>query len=225
MPLPSALVLDLDGTLIDSAADLADAANALLSEFGRPQLSVEAIRGMVGNGLAVLAVRAMTATGPAPDPAEGQDLGRILLKHYLNPKSPPQTLVFPGVVEILESMREQGVLLGLCTNKAQTATEAVLDKTGLAGYFDTVVGYDLTPAPKPDAAHVQTVLDRLGNPVSAVMVGDSPIDLMAGKSAGLAVVLVTYGYGTDEALAAADAKIDHFSDLPIVLPPLVEKLG
>ncbi|MGY9054139.1 MAG: HAD-IA family hydrolase [Alphaproteobacteria bacterium] len=218
--LPSALVIDLDGTLVDSAADLANAVNALLREMQLPEVSDEAVRGMIGNGLGMLAMRALLASGAEPTEADVPVLGKRLLRHYLNPTDAPQTKVFPGVIETLIAFQGKGIKLGLCTNKAQAATEMVLHKTGLASFFDSVVGHDRAPTPKPSPAHVQAVLADLGNPSDAVMVGDSAIDLAAGRSAGLPVVLMTYGYGTPEALATADATISHFADLPEALAQL-----
>ncbi len=217
MPLPDALVLDLDGTLIDSAADLADAVNSLLAESGLESVSLDAVRGMIGDGLGMLAFRAFTAAGAPPERAEVPALAARLLQHYIDPARVPRTEVFPGVPETLSAFQVAGVKLGLCTNKAQAATELVLKKTGLTGYLDCVIGQDLAPRPKPDAAHVQAALDGLGNPGHAVMVGDSMNDLIAGRAAGLPVVLVTYGYGTPAALAEADATIANFADLPKAL--------
>lgn len=220
MPLPDALVLDLDGTLIDSAADLADAVNSLLHEMGLPAVSLEAVRGMIGDGLGMLAFRALTAAGAAPARADVPVFAARLLQHYIDPARVPRTEVYAGVPETLAALVQAGVKLGLCTNKAQAATELVLKKTGLGKYLNCVVGQDLAPRPKPDAAHVQAVLGPLGNPARAVMVGDSVNDLKAGRAAGLPVILVTYGYGTPAALAEADATIDHFADLPKALAQL-----
>ena len=220
MALPDALVLDLDGTLIDSAADLADSVNAMLREMDRPAVCLEAVRGMIGDGLGMLACRALAATGDPPAEADIPAYATRLLTHYVNPEREPKTVVFPGVVDVLRDMSARGVKLGLCTNKAQAATELVLKKTGLDRLMDNVAGFDLTPAPKPDPAHVLVALEPLGTPDRAVMVGDSANDLKAGRAAGLPVVLVTYGYGTPQALAAADATIDSFNDLPDALARL-----
>ena len=218
--MPNALILDLDGTLIDSAADLADAVNGLLAEMSLPAISLDAVRSMIGDGLGMLALRALTAAGAAPAQPDLPALSARLLQHYLDPARVPRTEVYDGVPETLAAMRGVGIKLGLCTNKAQAATELVLKKTGLAVYMDCVIGHDLALRPKPDAAHIQAVLAPLGNPARAVMVGDSANDLMAGQAAGLPVVLVTYGYGTPAALAAADATIDRFADLPKALTRL-----
>jgi len=215
--LPQALVLDLDGTLIDSAADLASAVNMLLREFRRPEVSLDAVRSMIGDGLGVLALRALSATGEPPSPRDLPGITKRLLQHYINPSRPARTQVYPGVVETLQQLKKRGVRLGLCTNKAQEATELVLTKTGLSAFFDCVVGQDFAPKPKPDPAHVRAVLTGLDSPQIAVMVGDSGNDLAAGRGAGLPVVLVTYGYSTKGPLAAADATIDRFADLPDAL--------
>jgi phosphoglycolate phosphatase len=220
LALPDALVLDLDGTLIDSAADLADSVNRLLAEMGRPEVGLEAVRGMIGDGLGMLAYRALAATGAPPDRSGLPAIAARLLAHYVDPARELKTLVFDRVPEVLAGLSARGVKLALCTNKAQEATELVLKKTGLAPLLDCAVGFDLAPAPKPDPAHVRKALEMLGHPARAVMVGDSGNDLKAGQAAGLPVVLVTYGYGTPAALAAADATISHFGDLPAALENL-----
>lgn len=220
MPLPDALVLDLDGTLVDSAADLAVAVNSMLRGMGRTEVALDDIRGMIGDGLGMLAYRALAATGEPPAQAEIPAYAARLLAHYVDPSHEPQTRMFPGVAEVLGDLRAQGVKLGLCTNKAQAATEQVLRKTSLDALLDCAAGYDLAPVPKPDPAHVRKTLEMLGNPATAVMVGDSNNDLKAGKAAGLPVILVTFGYGTPEALQAADATIDDFAELPAALARL-----
>jgi phosphoglycolate phosphatase len=221
LTLPEALVLDLDGTLIDSATDLADSVNLLLSELDRPPISVDAVRGMIGDGLGMLTLRALKETGGLPEHADLRDLAERLLRHYIDPARAPKTQVFADVPETLQLFVEAGVRLGVCTNKSQRATEMVLTKTGLAGYFDCVVGQDKAKAPKPDRAHVEAVLAELGAPESALMVGDSGNDLDSGRNAGLKVILVTYGYGTPEALAAADMTVDRFGALPEAIAQLL----
>lgn len=216
----NALVLDLDGTLIDSAADLADVANRLLSDCGRSPLTVDQVRAMIGDGIGALVARAFAATGAPADQSALPSLSRAFLAHYLDPTREHVARVFPGVEPTLRGFVAAGVRLGVCTNKAQAATEMVLAETGLAPLFDAVVGQDAAPAAKPDPAHVQAVLSALGQPAAAAMVGDSGNDLAAGRAAGLPVVMVTYGYGRAQDIAMADARVDTFADLPAVLAAL-----
>jgi phosphoglycolate phosphatase len=124
---------------------------------------------------------------------------------------------------VLAALAADGIAVGLCTNKPQAATLALLSGLGIADYFGAVVGGDaLAGVRKPDARHVLAVLERLGAaPHEAVMVGDSPIDVQAGRDAGLRVIAVTFGYplGPVESLGA-DRLIDRFDELTGVLATL-----
>lgn len=217
---PDALVFDLDGTLIDSAADLALILNRLLAERGRAEVSPDSVRGMIGNGIGALVARGFAATGAPLDAATHAAAARRFLDLYLDPDRPHHAKPYPGVIETLTGFAAQAIPMGVCTNKTQVATEMVLREAGLAAFFDSVVGHDRAPMPKPAPAHVLAVCRALGDPQAAVMIGDSVNDLQAGQAAGLKVVLVTYGYGTPQALAAADARIDRFDALPVALAGL-----
>lgn len=214
---PDAIVFDLDGTLIDSAADLSNTLNLLLTEHNRPHLSVESVRGMIGDGVGALVRRGFAATGEPVALTDHALLTQRFLELYIDPRRDHLAHPYPGVVETLQAFADLGIAMGVCTNKAQVATDLVLRDAGLSEFFTAVIGQDSAPAPKPDPAHVLAVCAALGGPNVAVMVGDSRNDVRAGQSAGLKVVMVTYGYGTPEALAAADARIDRFADLPAAI--------
>jgi phosphoglycolate phosphatase len=217
---PDALIFDLDGTLIDSAADLAVTLNLLLSEHQRPAVTLEAVRTMIGDGVGRLVQRGFAATGTPAAAKDQPALTRRFLELYTDPTRDHVARPYPGVLETLLQFAAQGLPMGVCTNKAQVATEMVLHEAGLSRFFRCVVGHDRAPAPKPDPSHVGAVYSALGHPGSAIMIGDSRNDLLAGRGFGLKVVLVTYGYGSPEALAAADATIDRFDDLPSVFAAL-----
>ena len=218
--LPDAIVFDLDGTLIDSAADLTATLNMLLHEHNRPQLSVESVRAMIGDGVGALVRRGFAATGAANVQADYGALTSRFLELYMDPHRDHLARPYPGVTETLRDFASAGVRMGVCTNKAQVATDLVLRDAGLDRFFTAVVGQDSAPAPKPDPAHVRAVCLALGNPDTAVMVGDSINDVRAGQSAGFKVLLVAYGYGSLEALAAADACVERFDHLPMAIARL-----
>lgn len=217
---PDAIVFDLDGTLIDSAADLAATLNLLLQEHSRPQLSVESVRAMIGDGVGALVSRGFAATGQALDLPDHGAVTERFLELYIDPARDHLARPYPGVAEALAVFAEAGIVMGVCTNKAQVATDLVLRDAGLDRFFGAVVGQDSAPAPKPDPAHVRAVCTALGNPTCAVMVGDSLNDVRAGQAAGLSVILATYGYGTPAAIAAADGRIDRFDQLPAAIARL-----
>lgn len=217
---PDAIVFDLDGTLIDSAADLAATLNLLLQEHSRHQLSVENVRAMIGDGVGALVVRGFAATGEGLGQSDHGAVTARFLELYMDPARDHLARPYPGVAEALAIFAEAGIAMGVCTNKAQMATDLVLRDAGLDRYFGAVVGQDSAPAPKPDPAHVRAVCTALGNPKCAVMVGDSLNDVRAGQAAGLRVILATYGYGTPAAVAAADGRIERFDQLPAAIARL-----
>ncbi|CAA7620271.1 phosphoglycolate phosphatase [Magnetospirillum sp. UT-4] len=209
----SAIIFDLDGTLIHSVPDLAWAVNALLAEEGREPLTEADVGPMVGNGVAVLVERAFTARGGMPqgDPAE---LVRRFVAHY-EPNATRLTRPFEGVVETLKVLKAKGLTLAICTNKVSSATREILRALDLEQYFAVVVGGDDTPVHKPDPAHVNLVLDRLGvHHDDAVYVGDSINDVLAAKGAHVRCILVSFGYTKVPARdLGADLVIDSFADL------------
>jgi phosphoglycolate phosphatase len=217
------VVLDLDGTLIDSAPDLRAAANTVLAEAGRPALDLPTVRSFVGDGVRVLVERAFAATGPAlAGPALDQATARYV--ELYEAAATVLTRPYEGVPETLARLRAGGLKLAVCTNKPVAAAGIVLRDLGLAPLIDAVSGGDSVARRKPDPAHVLDALRRVGGTVpEAAMVGDAEPDIAAGKAAGLATVAVTYGYcKVPHAALGADALIDRFADLDAALRQLRE---
>jgi phosphoglycolate phosphatase len=209
----AAVIFDLDGTLIDSAGDIADALNRLLTDEGRPNLSVDAVAQLVGEGVLVLIERAWSQTGAPAKPEEKAELARRYLDYYAqNPAQ--QTTVFEGVPEALSALKAQGWTIGVCTNKPDAITQSVLSRVGLAPLIDGVVGGDF-PRRKPDGEHILETLRRLGADLGASLyVGDSITDVRAARSAEIPIICVAFGYAqtTPEALGA-DIMIPSFDKL------------
>jgi phosphoglycolate phosphatase len=186
------IVFDLDGTLIDSQRDLADATNALIEEYGKPPLPVADIVAMVGEGAAVLVHRALTAAGLNPDTPGTLDR---FLAHY-DQRLTVHTRPYAGIPELLPALRSEGHRLAVLTNKPQNATLTILARLGLAGSFSDVVGGDTGAGRKPDPAGLLAMIARARTvPSSTVLVGDSPIDLETARRAGTRVCLARYGFG------------------------------
>jgi phosphoglycolate phosphatase len=210
-----AILFDLDGTLIDSAPDLHSAANKLLAEENRRPVSLLELTNMIGDGVPKLVERAFEMTG---DPAPASNLG-ALSKRYLEfyePHSADLTTTFPGTIDCLEVLKDQGYALAICTNKPYAATLEILPPMGLSKFFDVIIGGDtLVGIKKPDPRHLLAALDKLGlTPEQAIMIGDTANDVSAAKAAGIPAIVCRFGYtkGAAENLNG-DLIIDHFDDL------------
>ncbi|NWG31572.1 MAG: phosphoglycolate phosphatase [Rhodocyclaceae bacterium] len=210
MPLAvKAVLLDLDGTLLDTVLDLHAAANGMLADLGRPPVAVEDIRAYVGRGIPNLVKRVLAghleaADDPTPPPAEALASFRKHYAHFNGRATRP----FPGVMEGLEALKAMHLPMGVITNKAKDFTLPLIARTGLAPYFDVTVAGDMLPKPKPDPMPLVWACGRLGvSPADTLMVGDSVHDFKAGRAAGCYVFLVPYGYneGQDVRTLAADA--------------------
>jgi phosphoglycolate phosphatase len=218
-----AVVFDLDGTLADTAPDLSAHLNEMLAEFGRPGLPLEEIRTMIGDGARVLLQRGLEASGGVP---AGADLDALFLQFLTRYTARPVRYgaVYDGVLDVLDGLEAAGVKLGVCTNKAQAPSDAVLAELGLDRYFPVVIGGDSLRVRKPDPGHLRAVVERLGvAPQQAVMVGDSDTDLLTARATGMPCVLVSFGYTRIAAAElGADRVIDHFDELCPALAALAD---
>ena len=216
---PSLIVFDLDGTLIDSAADLAAAINAMLADFGCEPLEVAQVRRMIGDGVAMLVARALAARHcEQADPARA---AAIFMRHYESDAT-SLTTAFPGVAEALQALRAAGLPLAVCTNKPARITTGILDELGLAGYFSRVIGGDSLPFRKPDPRVLLTLMATFAAaPESSLLVGDSEVDAATASAAGVPFVLMKHGYrrGPAEEIPCI-AALESFAELP----PLVRAL-
>ncbi len=217
----TALVFDLDGTLIDSVTDLRIATNRLLAEHGRPPLDDAAVRRMVGDGAQRLVERAFAETGaPLPEAEVPAATERFVAFYEQSPAE--HTRPFEGVAETLARLHGQGRRLAVCTNKPEQASRQLLEALHLSRYIDAVVGGDTLSVRKPHPDHVRHALAELGVPRGpALLVGDNEHDVAAGQAADLKVVLMTYGYArVPPEAAGADHLLDHFASLPGLLDDL-----
>lgn len=197
------LVFDLDGTLIDSRQDLADSANALITERGGSPLPVDAVTAMVGEGAALLVRRALTAAGLEPDLETG--LPRFL--ELYDERLLAHTRLYPGTREALETLAGRATLAVL-TNKPQRPTETILAGLEIGRYFSRVIGGDTAFGRKPDPAGLRHLVAVTGaSTADAMLVGDSAIDLRTARAAGVRICLVRYGFGFP--LAAAELRGDE----------------
>lgn len=208
------IVFDLDGTLVDSRRDLANAANALIVELGGAPLPEDSVAAMVGEGAAVLVRRALDASGLNPETPGA--LPRFL--DLYDERLLEHTRPYDGMVEVLRSLRRR-VPLAVLTNKPQAATEKLLTGLQLEEYFHDVIGGDTPYGRKPAPAGLLELARRAGAAASStVLVGDSSIDLQTARAAACGIVLVRYGFGFRE-VPLLDA--ERVVDLPAELPGLL----
>lgn len=201
-----AVLCDLDGTLVDTAADLAAATNGMLTECGLPERDPAQIATFIGKGIPMLVRRALSGTleGDADETLFKRALP-IFERRYAE-ESGRQAQIYPGVREGLTRMRAAGMRLGCITNKAGRFTLDLLEQTDLASYFDIVVSGDTLPRKKPDPLPVLHACEQLGvTPDEAILIGDSLNDVTAGRAAGVTVVVVPYGYNEGQSVDTLDA--------------------
>lgn len=217
-----ALVFDLDGTLIDSLPDVRAAVNNTLALFSRDAVTLAALHDMVGEGARVMLEKAFAATGGFDAAMIDGALVRYLAFYKESPAE--HTIIYPGVVEVLQSFAAEGIAMGICTNKPGEMTAIVLDALDLSRYFSAVTAGDTVPHRKPDGRHIHLTLELMGKTgADAIMVGDSGTDLAAARNAGVPSVAVTYGYAHgDSDLGLADAVIDSFDQLPAAVARVLE---
>jgi phosphoglycolate phosphatase len=212
---PTAIVWDLDGTLVDSAPDLAAALNALLNEHGQHGHAVDRVRPLVGGGVARLIERGFRAAGSPLAAPDCEALVPRFMELYTACATHSTRLV-PQARDTLLHFYHAGVRQAICTNKPLGVTRLILNALDIAGFFHAVVGGDSTAAKKPHPLPLQTCLAALGvEPGEALMVGDSGADVGAAQAAGVTVVLVPDGYtGVPAASLGADLVIASLSCLP-----------
>lgn len=221
---PRAVVLDLDGTLVDSLPDIAAALNAGLASQGMAPFDIARVRGLVGGGVKALVERAFASFGPeyATDPEQFRAVLGAAVAHY---RAHPcdETRLYPGAREAIAELKAAGARLALCTNKPIDITRDILSILGVADDFEVVEGSGGPHALKPAPDLLLSVLARMSlAPEDAVMVGDSAADAGCARAAGVRLVLTTHGYSSGPvADLKPDALIDGFAELPAA----VRRLG
>ena len=192
-----AAAVDLDGTMINSAPDLAAAANLTLEQMNAPVLSVETVVGMIGDGIDTLLKRCVKESlGKELSESEMKKYRRLMREFYAADLF-TKSHVYPGVVSALTEWREKGIVLSCITNKASELTLPLLEKAQLTEYFNQIYCADEPTDRKPAPAMIHSFLSDFDvEPDHCVMVGDSVHDLHAAESAGVFGIGVSYGYGT-----------------------------
>jgi phosphoglycolate phosphatase len=213
------LIFDLDGTLVDSRDDLANSINAMLRHFHKNELPHEVIASYIGDGAPMLVRRSL---GDPDDESFVQDALLYFMAWYREHKL-DHTYVYEGIMESLEAIRKsrdgQPLRMAVLSNKPVGPSRAIVDALGLGAYFFQVYGGNSFHTKKPDPAGVQALLEESGAfPEETIIIGDSNIDILTARNAGIYSVGVTYGLAPHTLEdAPPDVLIDHPQELALVL--------
>lgn len=218
----SAVLFDLDGTLLDTAADIALALNRAISKQGCRELTEDEVRRMIGRGSPILIERALASQGRTVDGAAQAALLERFFHYYgeLEVSNEDRAQPYTGVLESLQTVHESALRTAVVTNKHHRFAAALLERLGLARWVDVVVGGDTCARRKPDPQPLLFACELLRVPASeSLMVGDSVNDVRAARAAGIPIVCVSYGYNEGRApqTLECDVLIDSLTELPALL--------
>lgn len=203
------IIFDLDGTLVDSSTDIANALNAASKSFGIPSVTVREAEEIIGGGLKKLIERLLARTGSTVD-------GSMLLQRFLDEYSShltDHTTLYPAVAETLAAL--EGITKVILSNKLTSFTLQIIERFRLGHFFSSVQGSDAVAEKKPSPAPIVSLLDQFAvDRRQAMIVGDSIYDVEAGHRAGIHTVAAMYGYGAPGFDALADFRIRSFPELP-----------
>jgi phosphoglycolate phosphatase len=209
------VVFDLDGTLVDTAPDLAAALNFVLDREGLRTVSLPTARSMIGAGVRRMIERGLEHEDRSATPDEVTRMMGDFIDHYtahIADASRP----FEGLIEALDELSARGFRFAICTNKLEALAKLLLDQLGLSSRFSAICGGDTFGVSKPDPAILrQTIAQAGGSPQSTIMVGDAGPDIGVARRAGIPVIGVTFGY-TEVPVAELkpDRVISHMRELP-----------
>ena len=214
------ILFDLDGTLVDTAGDLAASMNHVLIAEKLEPIDERRVRHLVGHGAKAMIRQGFQLSADTPaDEARMEHYVSLFLDHYMNNiavKSRP----FDHVLEGIEQLRQEGAQFAVCTNKREAPARRLISALSMDDLFGSIVGGDTTDKPKPDAAPLNKCIEELG--VSrAIMIGDSDTDIAAAEAAGLACILHTAGYGPFVSQSRAAAIFDSYKTFPALVRQVV----
>ncbi len=214
---PEMILIDVDGTLVDSVPDLSYCVDEMMKALGMPERGEASVRLWVGNGVERLVMRALTNSMDAePEPALYEKAVAIFRELYAENTS-RRSHLYDGVQVGLDYLKDSGYRLGCVTNKAGEFTLPILSDLGIKGYFEVIICGDDTPRKKPDPLPLLTAAQRLSvEPEKSLMLGDSQSDVKAARAAGFQIICMSYGYNHGEDIRSfdPDAVLDSFAELP-----------
>ncbi|MEW8292480.1 MAG: phosphoglycolate phosphatase [Candidatus Thiodiazotropha endolucinida] len=217
---PEMILIDVDGTLVDSVPDLAYCVDQMMDRLDRPRHGETKVRDWVGNGVERLVRRALIGQlDGEPDEADYERAYPIFLDLYAENTS-KRSVLYPGIREGLDYLKRQGFRLGCVTNKAAQFTLPLLRDLGVHDDFEIVVAGDTLPKKKPDPMPLLHAAKQLSaDPTASLMVGDSQSDVKAARAAGFQIVCMSYGYnhGEDIRHYNPDAVLDSLAEISTLL--------
>ncbi|MFK5984533.1 MAG: phosphoglycolate phosphatase [Pseudomonadota bacterium] len=220
---PQMVLIDVDGTLVDSVPDLAWCIDEMMLTLGLQKQGEDKVRQWVGNGVERLVRRALIGQIEGePDESLFKKAYPLFLDLYKDNTS-KRSLLYDGVIEGLDYLKNQGYILGCVTNKAEAFTLPILKDLGIFDYFQSVVSGDSLAKKKPDPMPLLYSAEKLGvSPLQSMMLGDSMSDVKAARAAGFSIICMSYGYnhGEDISLSEPDEVIDSMTELEAILSKL-----
>ena len=217
-------VFDLDGTLVDTAPDLAAAANHVLARAGLAPVNEKEILPFVGHGAMKMIEQALAAHGQSSNASELREHFEIFIAHYsahIAVKSRP----YPGVIDALTSFQRQGATLAVCTNKTEVHARALLDELDMSKHFAALTGGNSLGVSKPNPKHLTGTIELAkGSTERAIMIGDSETDIRTAQAAGIPVIAVNFGYSVEPVSSfAPDVIIGHYDELHQAISRLTQR--
>lgn len=214
----SAILFDLDGTLVDTAGDLGASLNVGLEAVGMAPVPLSEVRHLVGHGAAAMLRKGFEVAGAAsPAPSVFERARSVFLDHYRD-NIAVHSAPFEGALEFMSDMRAAGAKLAICTNKSEALARRLISALDLTDQFVAIVGGDTASAPKPDGAPLRLAIEA-ARARRFVMVGDSDTDIRAANAVGAPCLLASFGYGPITLEAEAFASFDVYR----MLAPMVEE--
>tara|TARA_R110000868_G_scaffold39085_1_gene136377 strand:- start:1297 stop:2007 length:711 start_codon:yes stop_codon:yes gene_type:complete len=220
--IPPTLLFDLDGTLADTAGDLCETMNVVLTRHGRARVPEARVRHLVGGGARLLLERGFAETGErASETLLDQTFGEFIT--YYSTHIADHTKLWPGMEPLLARLSDAGVGMAVCTNKVEHLARQLITELKIDRYFPVVIGGDTLPVKKPDPEHLFAAVRQLGgDPKTTIMVGDSEADIDAAINAKMPSICVSFGYSRAPVPElGADVIIDHFDEFPAALAKLL----
>ena len=206
------VIFDLDGTLLNTIADLGNAANHTLAELGLPQHTLEEYRLMVGNGMRKLIMRALPEDKASDETFVDNTLAQFL--KYYSEHIDLYTKPYPGIPELISALSTDGYKLAVASNKIQAGAEKLIEKFFPGIPFVAVMGNSPLYPLKPDATLVEYIMDKAGTDrANTIMVGDSGTDIQTARNAGIPIIAVSWGFRPRHELTSADHIADNTNQL------------